>query len=281
MAAVWIKLASGGIPISAIGVVVLAGCRSAAVSRAPVRLAASWATPDSPPTVEPDSAGPRPASMGNWHIDVAMRGSYPKLASSKRQLDRRLDLPLRLDWAGVFDEPYTPLDRKTDLGLTTWYLGAGRQESEHFVWTVYAGGGAGQDLNHQRFLFTQLKVDFHYAYYFTGFTAEYFPWPIPDAVPDAPWTVRLGASRPYLLTGVETGYVNAEGEGDYKVSGALVYHDEQKVRDWLASVAVGAGWSIPFTDHWSLNLSGDYRFHAYRPNEYNGWNWTTAVRYRF
>jgi hypothetical protein len=210
-----------------------------------------------------------------------MRGSYPKLAATAQQLDRRLDVPLRLDWLRVFDEPYTPLDRRADLGLATWYAGLGRQPSDRFIWTWYLGGGMAQDINHQRFLNALLKVDFRYGYYYTGIAGEYYPWPLPDADHRKSLQDLLSNSRPFVLGGLETGYVSGEGEGDYKVSGAVLYHDEQKVRDWLTSINLGLGWAFPISDHLSLNISGDYRFHLYRPDEYNGWTWTTALRFRF
>ncbi len=245
-------------------------------------------TPVSPPAEPPheqevEDRAERPSDDPGkpWHIDLAMRGSYTKLGSTAQQLDRRLDLPLMLDVFHVFDEPYTPLDRRTDLGLTTWYVGAGRQESEYVVWTWYIGGGMGQDLNHQRFFNFSLEVDFRYGYYYTGVTAEIYPWRVPQTDAGMDWTGRLRASRPFLLAGFETGYVSAEGEGDYKMGRVLVYHDEQKIRDWLAGIIVGAGWSFPLSERWSVNLMGDYTFHFYRPEEYNGWNWITAIRYTF
>ena len=216
-----------------------------------------------------------------WHLDLAFRSSHTRLASTKQQLDRRLELPLKLDVFGVFDRPYSPIDRKTDLGLTTWYAGVGREENTHLVWTYYVGAGAGKDINHQRFFNQTLEVDFRYGYYYTGITAEYYPWEVP-AVPAAPsWEQRFRTSRPFLLAGFESAYVSAEGEGDYTVSGVNAYHDEQKIRDWLFSCLFGIGWALPLDDHWSINLSGDYKFHFYRPEEYNGWNVTTALRYQF
>ncbi len=216
-----------------------------------------------------------------WHLDLAQRGSYTKLASTKQQLDRRLDLPLQTDFLHVFDEPYTPVDRKSDLGFTTWYVGLGRQECEYLVWTCHLGGGLGQDLDHQRFLNSTLEVDFRYAYLYAGVTAELYPWRVPRPMSPMTWSQRLSASRPFLLTGFETGYLSAEGEGEYKFAGIPAYHDDQKVRDWLASVLVGAGWSLPLTDRWSIKITGDYTFHFYRSEEYNGWNWVTALRYTF
>ena len=257
-----------------------------AAPRAPIINAPKASSPNGSGPSETDGApdktdeAPLPPSK-RWHLDLAFRGSHNKFASTKQQLDRRLDLPLKTDVFGVFDYPYTPIDRKTDLGMTTWYAGVGREENTHLVWTYYVGAGAGKDINHQRFLYQTLEVDFKYGYYYTGITAEYYPWEVP-AVPAAPsWEQRLRTSRPFLLAGFESGYVSAEGEGDYTVSGVNAYHDELKIRDWLFSCLLGLGWALPLDDHWSINLSGDYKFHFYRPEEYNGWNVTTAVRYRF
>jgi hypothetical protein len=278
-------------------------CASPEPTRGPLRMGAIWTAPvdddnwraekpvnspaaPGPPDKDVETSasdfpsGPDPHAK-RWHLDAAWRGSYTKLRATKQQLDRRLDLPLQFDFLHLFDEPYTPLDRRSDLGLTTWYLGVGRQEGPRWIWTWYAGGGAGQDLNHQKVLNASFEVDFRYAYYYTGLLAEFYPWKVPSAGARTAWHERLAFSRPFLLTGLETGYVSAEGEGDYKLGGMLMYHDEQKIRDWLLSVSIGAGWSFPLSEHWSINLMGNYAFHFYRPAEYNGWNWTTVIRYTF
>lgn len=219
--------------------------------------------------------------MKSWHADLAIRNSYPKLNSTQQQLDRRMDRPLKLDTLGVFDRPYTPIDRRSDRGFTSLYVGFGRQENTRFLWTYYFGGSSGKDINHGRFLFQTLEVDFKYNFYYTGISAEYYPWEIPLIHATPSWEERLMASRPFLLTGLESGYVSSEGEGDYDIAGINIYHDELKVRDWLFSCKVGLGWALPLNDRWSINLSGDYKFHFYRPEEYNGWNFTTGIRYRF
>ncbi len=188
---------------------------------------------------------------------------------------------MTLDVFHVFDEPYTPVDRKSDFALTSWFVGIGREENPRFIWSFYIGGGAGEDLNHQRFLIQTLEVDFEYATAYAGVTAEYYPWEVPVRPSKPSWTESLKSSRPFLLAGLECGYVSAEGEGDYKVATIPLYHDEQKIRDWLFSVALGLGWAVPVNDDWSLNITGDYRFHFYRPEEYNGWSVITALRYRF
>jgi opacity protein-like surface antigen len=247
-----------------------------------LRVGVSWGEDTSqhePTAKQPEPA--RPKRDKPWHVDLALRGSSSKLASTDQQLDRRLELPMRMDLLGLFDEPYTPLDRKTDLGLSSFYVGVGRQESKYLVWTLYMGGGWGQDLNHQDVLNVSLEVDFRYSYYYTGVTAEIYPWQVPHFEEGMDSWQRLCASRPFLLAGFETGYVRAEGEGEYKVGGFMLYHDEHTIRDWLASVLVGAGWAFPLSDHWSFNITGDYAFHLYRPEEYNGWNWIMAIRYTF
>lgn len=257
------------------------GCETPGRISTPSRLGGIDSAVDSRDEDSTDSAHDSRRPPGRWHADFAFRNSYPRLNSTRQQLDRRLDLPLRLDAALVFDEPYTPLDRRSDFRLTSWHAGVGRQESTRVIWTYYAGGGWGKDLNHQRFLFETLEVDFEYVYAYTGFMAEYYPWEVP-AVPSAATLENcLRASRPFLHAGLESGYVSAEGEGDFKVAGMNVYHDEQKVRDWLFSIAVGMGWAFPLNDRWSIILSGDYRFQFYRPEEYSGWNLTTGIRYRF
>lgn len=217
----------------------------------------------------------------DWHVDLALRGSHPKLADTKQLLDRRLDLPLRIDVFHVFDQPYTPLDRRTDLGLGGFYVGLGKQPSDRFVWTWYVGGGAGRDINHQRFLNTRLDVDFHYACYCTGVTGEYYPWRVPEPAAAKSLQEILSRSRPFVLAGLEAGYVSGKGEGSYLFSGVRLYHDEVKVRDWLAATEVGLGWAFPLGEHFSLNLRGGYRFYFTRPDEYDGWTWVTALRYRF
>ncbi len=101
-----------------------------------------------------------------------------------------------------FDRPETPLDRKSDFMLSTFYLGAGRQESDWLIWTIYVGGGAGRDHDHQRVGNMNLEVNFKYAYLFTGATAEIYPWKTPKRENFADWGERFSASRPFLATGV-------------------------------------------------------------------------------
>ena len=216
-----------------------------------------------------------------WHIDFGFRTGQTKLASTKKQLDRRLDLPMKLDVFGVFHSPETPLDRKSNFGLNTIYLGLGYQQNDWLIWTFFAGGGAGRDSDHQRFLNLNLDVDFEYAYYYTGVQAELYPWGLPDYLNKLDLGQRLRAGRPYLITGFETGFVDASGRGDFSIAPFKIYEDEVNIRDWLFSYLLGVGWALPVNDHWSWNISSHYSFHFYRPEEYNTWNIVSALRYRF
>lgn len=217
---------------------------------------------------------------GPWHIEIGFRDSCTKLAETKRMLDVRLDRPMRLDVLDFFDKPETPIDRKSDFLLTTLYLGVGRQESDWLIWTVYVGGGMGRDSDHQRKANVNLEVSFKYAYAYTGLTAEIYPWKVPTRRPVESWDQVFRASRPFLATGFETGYVSAEGRGHWKIAPfPRLYQDKVLIRDWITSVNFGLGWHIPVSTRWSFILMGDYRVHFYRPDEYNGWTLTTALRY--
>lgn len=221
--------------------------------------------------------------LGNenpWHFEFGFRDGCTKLAETKRMIDRRLDRPLRYDVLNFFDKPETPLDRKSDFLLTTIYLGFGRQESDWLIWTLYVGGGMGRDDDHQRKGNVNLEVSFKYAYLYTGLTAEIYPWKVPCQHDFDTFDEAIRASRPFILTGLETGYVSAEGRGHWKIAPLpRLYQDKVQVRDWITSVNFGLGWHIPVNRRWSVVLSGDYRFHFYRPDEYNGWTLTTALRY--
>ncbi len=225
----------------------------------------------------------KPADVGDktWHLDLAFRGSHTKLSETEQLLDRRLDLPLKLDVFGVFDHPTTPIDRKTNLQLMSFSVGIGREENDYLVWTVYGGGGAAANRNHQRFAILQLDVDFKYALAYVGFTTEVYPWRVPRKATGLTWERRLRASRPYFTAGFETGYVSGEGKGDYSAGPVTLYKDGVTIRDWTFSWPVGVGWTVPLSERWSFHLVGDYRFHLYRPDEYNGWNFTSALRRRF
>lgn len=216
-----------------------------------------------------------------WHLEIGFRDSHTKLAETKRLLDRRLEIPLKYDVLNVFHHPDTPLDRKSNLTLTSFYLGAGRQESDWFVWNLYLGGGGAGDHTHQRFLNANLEVDFHYALIYTNLTAEIYPWHVPHPTDGMDWSQRLSASRPYVVTGVETGYVSADGRGHYSLAPLRVYADKAIVRDWITSYILGLGWAVPLDAHWSVNLTGDYRFHFYRPDEYDSWVFSAGLRYNF
>lgn len=214
-----------------------------------------------------------------WHIEFGVRDSCTKLGETKQLLDRRLDLPLRLDIYNFFDSPETPIDRKSDFLLLSAYLGFGRQETDWLIWTLYAGGGAGSNGDHQRVGLVNLEVDFKYAYAYTGATAEIYPWRLPQRADFAGWDESLRASRPFVTTGLETGYVSAEGRGHWGIAPFKLYKDKVVVRDWITSFNLGLGWNLPISQRWSLVLAGDYRWHFYRPDEYNSWTITTTLRY--
>ncbi|MHC4697618.1 MAG: hypothetical protein ACYTFA_12840 [Planctomycetota bacterium] len=218
--------------------------------------------------------------MREWHVDLGIRLGYTKLASTKQLLDRRLDLPLKLDVLGLFDNPHTVMDSKSEFSLNTLYAGIGREETDWLAWTFYVGGTYGKDHTHQRTLNANLTTEFDYLTLYTGVTFEIYPWGTPDYMHNADWKQRLRSSRPYLLTGGEIGFVSAGGRGDYSLAPLKIYGDSEDIRDWLFSVLLGVGWGIPLSDDWSVNLTFDYAYHLYRPEEYNTWNLITTLRYR-
>ncbi len=217
----------------------------------------------------------------SWHLDIGFRTVHAKLESTERSLDRRLDLPLKLDFLGAFSHPRTPIDRRTDLRDQSLYIGLGRREWDWLSWTVYVGGGTASDKEHQRFLNANLDVAFRYTKAYLGLAVELYPWGVPIGEADLSWKERLERSRPYGLTGLEIGYVSSKGRGHFSLAPLRLYEDEARTRDWIFSYKLGLGWHIPINDRWSLNLAGDYSFHLYRPEEYNSWNVNTGLRYRF
>jgi hypothetical protein len=215
-----------------------------------------------------------------WHFEFGFRDGHTKLAETKRLLEKRLKRPLKLDVLDFFDPPETPLDRKSEFLLTTFYLGAGRRESDWLIWTIYVGGGMGRNHDHQRVGTVNLEVSFKYAYVYTGASAEIYPWSAPKRENLNTWSDSFSASRPFLATGFETGYVSAEGRGHWKIAPLpRLYQDKVRVQDWITSLNLGLGWNLPVNRCWSIVLTGDYRFHFYRPDEFNGWTLTTALRY--
>lgn len=230
---------------------------------------------------DPSSNTPIAGQRQSFHIDFGLRVSYTLLRETKKDLDRWLHGPLKTDVLGIFDSPQTPLDRRSDLGLATLYLGLGSETDDCLVWTVYVGGGVGDDHDHQRLANLNLEVDFEYLHVYTGVMFELYPWGKP-AVSSRPGFVDgLKASRPYILAGLEVGYVDTEGRGHYSVAPIRLNEHRQTNHDWLVSNLVGLGWAIPMSDRWAFNVSTHYAFHYYRPDEYNSWVVTTALRYRF
>ena len=248
-------------------------------TRAP--LAAMLARSSSEDADGDNDAAAGSSEIARWHVDFGFRTGYTKLGSTKQQLDRRLGLPMKLDAFGVFHSPETPLDRKSSFGLNTIYLGLGYQQTDWLIWTFFAGGGAGRDSDHQRFVNLNLDLDFEYVYYYTGVQCELYPWGLPDYLNNLDLCQRLRASRPYIMTGLETGFVDARGSGDFSIAPFKIYEDEVNIRDWLFSYLLGVGWAVPLSDNWSLNVSSHYSYHFYRPNEYNTWNIVSVLRYRF
>lgn len=216
-----------------------------------------------------------------WHLDLGWRTVFPRLESTRNQLKRRLDIPLRTDTGRLFRRPDTPVDRRGRLGLNTFQLGIGRQETRGFLWTFYVGSLAGSDKTHQRVLTSNFSARFRYAYYFAKLGVEFYPWGAPSGKEYASWKERFGGSRPYVTSGFEVGFLNASAAGDFSVAPFKIYKDSRHVRDWLMSYSIGAGWAIPLGKRWSLHFAGDYSFHLYRPEEFNGWNAITTLRYRF
>lgn len=216
-----------------------------------------------------------------WYLDLGFRMGITRLHATKQQLDRRLDVPRKLDMWGIFEDPYTPMDRKTDFALTTAYIGLGRRETEWLTWNFYFGSGVGGDRDHQRWLNLNQEVNFSYALYYTGLTVDIYPWGLSHRGQYINFKEHLRASRPYLLTGMEIGYLRAKGWGHFAIAPVTIYSDEQKVRDWLFSWLVGFGWEFPINERWVYNMQIHYTFHAYRPEDYNGWNLTYALRYEF
>lgn len=216
-----------------------------------------------------------------WYLDLGFRFGWQRLDGTARKLDLRLDAPLKLDWAGVFEHPTTPLDRKTDLGLTTQYIGIGRRETDWLTWNFYLGYGSGGDHNHQRVGNVNLEVNFDYTLVYTGLTADVYPWGTARYANYSSWRERLHASRPFLMSGVEFGYLRARGRGHLALAPVKLYRDSQAIEDWLFSWLIGAGWEMPINARLSLATMMHYTFHFYRPEEYNGWNVTFALRYRF
>ncbi len=216
-----------------------------------------------------------------WYIDVGFRSGYTRLESTGDRLQQRMNLPLKLDVFGVFENPNTPLDRKSKMLLTTQYAGLGRRETEWLTWNFYFGTGVGTDRDHQRWLLANLEVNFKYAFFFTGLTTDLYPWGVPKYRNYINYRERLKASRPYVVTGFEVGYLRARGAGHFAIAPVPLYRDSQRIEDWLFSWLIGVGWEFPLNDRWAYNLSGHYTFHFYRPDEYNGANIVFALRYRF
>lgn len=223
----------------------------------------------------------RDADESFWYLDMGLRMGYIRLRETRRELEARLNPVLKLDAVDMFTRPYTPLDRKTDFGMQTSYYGIGRREADWFTWNFYLGGGAGGDYWDEAVGPIQVDVDFNYFIIFSGLTADIYPWGKPLNTTYPNWRERLYGSRPYLLTGIESGVVNAEGRGFIRIWPIKVYRDRQPVNDILFSTLFGLGWEVPVDSRWSLGLSVHYTFHVYRPDEYNGWNVTYALRYKF
>jgi hypothetical protein len=216
-----------------------------------------------------------------WYLDIGFRTGYTRLESASDRLSLRLDLPMKLDVFGIFDPPFTPLDRKSQMALTTQYIGLGRRETDWLTWNFYFGSGVGVDRDKQRWLTANLDVKFQYALFYTGLTTDIYPWGIPKYRNYPNYRERLKASRPYAVTGFEMGYLRARGWGDFKIAPLRLYADSQRIEDWLFSWLIGLGWEFPLNDRWAFNFSGHYTFHFYRPEEYNGYNMVFAFRYRF
>ena len=216
-----------------------------------------------------------------WYLDMGFRMGVTRLHGTKNRLDRRLDLPRKIDVLGVFESPVTPIDRKSELGLTTSYIGIGRRETEWLTWNFYLGLGVGGDRDRQRWLNANQIVNFDYGMYYTGMTVDIYPWGLTQRGRYANVKEQLKAGRPYFVTGIEIGYLRARGWGHFAIAPVRIYSDSQRIEDWLFSYLIGFGWEVPINERWAFSLQVHHTFHFYRPEEYNSWNVTHALRYRF
>ena len=214
-----------------------------------------------------------------WHIDFGFRTSHTKLAETRQMLSDRLDKPMATDVFGLFESPYSPVDRKSDGRLNALYLGIGRSENDWLAWSVYFVGGAITDNQSQKRSLLRLNTTFEYGNYLLGLKTELYPWGRPELLPTPTWQERLENTKPFFYTGVETGYVSGAGRGRYEIATIPVCRDEVVIRDWTVGFPVGLGLWLPLDDRWSFILSADYSWHVYRRNEYSGWNLNAGIRY--
>ncbi|MHC5110661.1 MAG: hypothetical protein ACYTHJ_12390 [Planctomycetota bacterium] len=225
---------------------------------------------------QPERAG---AHEQRWHLDVGFRTSYTKLGDTEQMLDRRLDWPMKADVLGLWSHPYTPIDRKTDGHLNALSLGFGRYETDWLDWSVYFVGGGISDHDHQRIGNLNLETHFRYGNYLLGLKTEVYPFGRPHGRCGSSFQEMFQQSRPFLFTGVETGYVSGEGRGSFRFAPITLYRDSEKVRDWVVGFPIGIGYRIPLDHNWSFSLTADYSFQAVRAHEYAGWNVNVGLRY--
>jgi hypothetical protein len=216
-----------------------------------------------------------------WHVDLGLRVGFPRLAETQSLLAHKLDLPLKFDLPGAFQRPRTPIDQRDELALDAAQIGFGRKMNDWLRLSFHLGGMLGDQRKSQRTFNLALKTDFPYLLLYADLTAEIYPWGIPEERARASLWERFRASRPFIVTGFETAYVQASADGQLKFQPLALYKDDVCVRDWLVDYLLGVGWELPLTPRWSFDLSGYYSFHFYRAAEYSGWNILAALRYRF
>lgn len=231
----------------------------------------------------PERAPDQPdVAQGRWFFDLGITQYWPRLRPSEKLIADRITGPNRLLFPGQFHDVTTFRDARNDGTLLLPFVGVGRDVSDVLSLSGYITGGSRRIDNSQRFNgLVTLRADFKADIFAFGMKASLYPFGRPTG--DAVKTLggALKASRFSIDQGFEVEYLDGHGVGEVRVLGIPISRTSRSYAEWNVSYNPGVSWEMPLGGPWSFLLGGSYHFHAYRPTEFDGWNFSASVRVRF
>ena len=231
----------------------------------------------------PERASDQPdVAQGRWFFDFGITQYWPRLRPSQKLIADRITGPNRLLFPGQFHDVTTFRDARNDGTLLLPFVGVGRDLSDAWSLSGYITGGSRRIDNSQRFNgIVTLRADFKADLFAFGMKASLYPLgrPTGDAVETL--SQALTASRFSIDQGFEVEYLDGHGVGEVRVLGIPVSRTSRSYAEWNVSYNPGLSWEMPLGGRWSFLLGASYHFHAYRPTEFDGWNFSASIRLRF
>ena len=220
--------------------------------------------------------------LRGWFFDIGLNQYWPRLDWSEDLIHRLISVPNRALFPGQYRNVTTFGDARDTGSLTMPFVGIGKPINDHLTLSGHVMVGSRSLDSFQRLsgVFT-LEVDFEAHLWAVGLQASLYPFGQVVHPDDAGLRVLLQAGRPSIDQTIEIEYLDGHGVGDFRVLGATLSKTTRSLADWNVSYNPGVSWEIPLDHRTSLIAGGSYHFHAYMPEELNGWNFALRLRIGF